>query len=82
MLIIRNPGHRNALTCDIQGAPRTVEGVGPGGAKPLNGRWSIPPNEPATEVRASADFQGHTVTIINSSDPETVCFVLTHVPGS
>lgn len=82
-ITVRNDGLRNTLTCDITGAPPHITGTQSNGApKPLNGRWKIPPNMPTAEVRASGDFEGHRVTIINNSDPETTCHVFTNVPGS
>lgn len=74
---ITNPGP-NTLTVSVSGAPDGIKGSN---GKPLNGVWSIPPNCPTCQVNAAGDFQGQTVTIFNTSNPNTTCKVTAQTAG-
>jgi len=71
-LTINNPG-ANTLTVLISGAPASIVGF-PGGG-PLNGKWTISPNQPTATITAAGDFLGQVVTIFNVSNPSTTCAV-------
>lgn len=68
----------NTLTVSVSGAPANI--LNSKGA-PLNGIYSIPPNCPTCQVNAAGDFQGQTVTIFNTSNPNTTCAVTAQTAG-
>lgn len=68
----------NTLTVSVSGAPQNILNSK---GQPLNGVYSIPPNCPTCQVNAQGDFQGQTVTIFNTSNPNTTCSVTAQTAG-